>query len=186
MKKLTILFLTMALLMGFLTGGGQAADRDAITLTLMLEPNDAVSATTGAGTSNMVIVGPNNYVTLTQSSAMESVSGVTASGTSWYVVKDLHRFNGNFTVQLEEWTWISGLTPTSFTLYYKESLVNDYYHWTQSPAVNIISAMLPSGNSFYAVPFYPNYTRFLRFYFTNASAIGGANTHTARFKVMIN
>lgn len=109
----------------------------------------------------------------------------TASDVGQDTISNLANKEGNFTFQIESITAGSGWGDHSatFSVYYKTSLIDSAWEWTNAPANYIISDMAVSGNTTYPVTFYPEYTKNMRFYFVEKSGVSAFGGIQAKLQV---
>jgi len=95
-------------------------------------------------------------------------------------IDDVQLLDGDFTLQVQEILTEHGATSgVTYTISYKESLIDDYAHWSAATGYVIVGpTLVTSGETPYQVPFYPNMTKYLKFYIE--SGVSGFRRFIAR------
>jgi len=160
MLKKLVIAITMVLVMSLAITG--VADAKVYYLSLI---SDATSGTTtvASGTSEMVvnsgvtvIPGLDNFARFDCMVQVRSISGLTVAVGPKFLSGDN-----------------SGV---SFTLRYKESMIDDQAYWDQATAVNVFNGTLFSGTSLVQVQIYPVGLGFMKWeYVSGITQMGSAN-----------
>lgn len=101
-----------------------------------------------------------------------------------YTVSNLADKEGDFAFQITDMTMHVGNDhSTTFDIYYKETLSDNDWDWTNAPAKYLISDMAVSGNTTYVVHFFPDYTKNMRFYCVEKSGATEIRTINATLQV---